>query len=94
MDIRVPVAVLAEVLRGGPTDAPVHRVLNAIAILPTQEPVGRLAGQLLGRTGGKNTVDALVAAEAVVLEADVLTGDGDDLSRLLREHPSVHVIAI
>jgi hypothetical protein len=34
---------------------------------------------LLGRTGGSNTVDALVAAETVTAAADVLTTDADDL---------------
>lgn len=94
MDVRVPVAVLAETLRGGPADAPVHRVLKAVSIFPTPEPVGRRAGALLGRTSGSNVVDALVAAEAVVLEADVLTGDPDDLARLLAGERGVSVIAV
>ena len=46
-------------------------------------PVAVLAETLLGGTGGKNTVDALVAAEAVASQADVLTGDPVDLRRLL-----------
>jgi hypothetical protein len=94
MDVRVPVAVLAETLRGGVADAPVHRVLKAVGIFPTPEPVGRLAGVMLGRTSGRNVVDALVAAEAVVLAADVLTGDPDDLSRLLAGAAGVSVIPV
>ena len=93
-DLRVPVAVLAEVLRGRATDAPVHRVLKAVSVFPTEGRVGRMAGALLGRTGGTNLVDALVAAEAVVLEADVLTGDPDDLGRLLADHPGVSVMRV
>ena len=72
LDVRIPVAVLAETLRGGPRDAPVHRVRNAVDVFPTDEQTARLAGALLGRTGGNNTVDALVAAEAVIAAADVL----------------------
>ncbi len=94
MDIRIPVAVLAETLRGGPRDAPIHRVRNAVDVFSADEQVGRLAGALLGRTGGTNTVDALVAAEAVTARADVLTGDADDLRPLLLDHPEVQVIAL
>jgi predicted nucleic acid-binding protein len=93
-DVRIPVAVLAETLRGGPRDAPVHRVRNACDVLPTHEDVGRLAGALLGRTSGTNTVDALVAAEAIVAKADVLTTDVADLRRLLARHPPVSLIEV
>jgi predicted nucleic acid-binding protein len=94
VDIRIPVAVLAETLRGGTRDAPVHRVRNAVDVFPAGERIGRLAGALLGTTGGTNTVDALVAAEAVASEADVVTGDAEDLRRLLLKHPRIRVIAL
>jgi len=94
LDVRIPVAVLAETLRGGPRDAPVHRVRNAVDVFPTDERTARLAGTLLGRTGGTNTVDALVAAEAVITAADVLTSDADDLRALLPAHPAASVIPL
>jgi predicted nucleic acid-binding protein len=94
VDIRIPVAVLAETLRGGPKDAPVHRVRNAVDVFPTDERTGRLAGSLLGAAGGANAVDALVAAEAVTARADVLTGDAGDLRVLLAMHEGVTVIAV
>lgn len=94
LDIRIPVAVLAEIMRGGPRDAPIHRVRNAVDVFPTEEPTARLAGALLGRTAGTNTVDALVAAEAVTAGADVLTSDAGDLRRLLAEYPAVRVIPV
>jgi predicted nucleic acid-binding protein len=94
LDVRIPIAVLAETLRGGPNDAPVHRVRNSVDVFPTEEPTARLAGALLGRTGGTNTVDALVAAEAVIVAADVLTSDADDLRSLLADHPNVTVVAL
>src|SRR4051812_14385082 len=81
VDVRIPVPVLAETLRGGPRDAPVHRVRNAVDVLDTTEPVARAAGALLGRAGGNNAVDALVAAAAIASGGDVLTSDVDDLSR-------------
>lgn len=94
VDIRIPVAVLAETLRGGNRDAPIHRVRNAVDVFSIDEQTGRLAGALLGRTGGTNTVDALVAAEAIIVGADVLTGDPDDLRKLLAGYPEVSVIAL
>ena len=94
LDVRIPIAVLAETLRGGPRDAPIHRVRNAVDVFPTEEPTARLAGALLGLTGGTNTVDALVAAEAVTAAADVLTSDADDLRTLLADHPRVTVIPL
>ena len=92
--MRIPTAVLAETLRGGPRDAPIHRVRDAVDVFPTDEQTARLAGALLGRTGGRNTVDALVAAEAVTVAADLLTSDPDDLRALLVDHPSVAIIPL
>jgi predicted nucleic acid-binding protein len=94
VDVRIPIAVLAETLRGGPRDAAVHRVRNAVDVFPTDEPIGRLAGVLLGAAGGASVVDALVAAEAVITGADVLTSDVQDLGGLLAGHPKVAVIAL
>jgi predicted nucleic acid-binding protein len=93
VEVRIPVAVLVET-RGGARDAPLLRVRNAVEVLPTDERTGRVAASLLGNTGGTNAVDALVAAEAVVAQADVLTGDPDDLRTLLLKHPRVRVIPL
>jgi predicted nucleic acid-binding protein len=94
VDVRIPTAVLAETLRGGPRDAPIHRVRAAVDVFPQTEEVARLAGGLLGRTRGKNTVDALVAAEAITLGADVLTSDPRDLSTLMAQNRALAVLAI
>jgi len=94
LDIRIPIVVLVETLRGGPRDAPIHRVRNAVDVFPTEEATARLAGALLGQTGGTNTVDALVTAEAVTAAADVLTGDADDLRALLGDQRGVTVIPL
>ncbi len=92
LDLRVPVVVLAETLRGSVRDAPVNRVLKSVDVLMTVEAVGRVAGRLLGRTGGENTADALVAAEAVEAGATtVLTTDPDDLATLLADQPEIAV---
>jgi hypothetical protein len=69
-------------------------VRNAVDVFPVGEPTGRLAGCLLENSGGTNTVDALVAAETILSEADVLTADPDDLRALLAKHPRVRVIPL
>lgn len=91
--VEIPVVVVAETLRGGPRDAPVHRVLNAVGSVPdARERHGRTAGRLLGTTGSTATVDALVVAQAVEAGgAQVLTGDEEDLRRLAGNHPEVWV---
>lgn len=91
--VEVPVVVVAETIRGGPKDAPVHRVLKAVGSVPeTREAHGRIAGRLLGTARSTATVDALVVAQAVEAGgAQVLTGDPDDLERLARPHPQVWV---
>jgi len=94
VDVRIPTAVLAETLRGGPRDAPIHRVRAAVDVFPQTEAIARAAGALLGRTKGKNTVDALVAAETIASGADVLTGDAGDLRALLAAHPNVSVLEV
>lgn len=95
LELRVPVVVLAETLRGGPRDAPVHRVLKAAGTDATEPATGRLAGHLLGRTGGRNTADALVAAEAAAVPGSaILTGDTEDITALLGEHPGVDVLRV
>lgn len=81
---------LTEVLRGGARDAPVHRVLSRVTVLPVTPPLGRRAGELLGATGlsgNRCSIDAVVAATALSLARPVvlLTSDPDDMSRLVEE---------
>ncbi len=95
VELRVPVIVLAETLRGGPRDAPVNRVLKSTGTASTEASAGRRAGQLLGGTGGHNTADALVAAEALAVPGSlVLTSDPDDLGPLLADSPDVTVLRV
>lgn len=91
--VEIPVVVVAETLRGGPRDAPVHRVLKAAGSVPdTRERHGRTAGRLLGTTSSTATADALVVAQAVEAGgAQVLTGDEEDLRRLAGDHPEVWI---
>lgn len=91
--IEVPVVVIAETVRGGPRDAGVNRVLNALGTIPNaRELHGRIAGALLGDAHSTATVDALVVAQAVAAgEARILTGDREDLERLAARHPRVRI---
>ncbi|MFP3939602.1 MAG: PIN domain-containing protein [Thermoanaerobaculia bacterium] len=91
--VEVPVVVVAETLRGGRRDTPVHRVLKAVGSVPdAREDHGRTAGRLLGAVRSDETIDALVVAQAVEAGgAQVLTGDPEDLERLARPHPEVWV---
>jgi len=89
--VEVPVVVVAETIRGGPRDAPVHRVLKAVGAVPeAHEAHGRTAGRLLGVARSTGTVDALVVAHALEAGgAHILTGDRENLERLSAPHPEV-----
>lgn len=81
---------LAEVLRGSPLDAGVHRVLAAVEVVPVTAALGRMAGELLGRaglTGHRHALDAVVAATALSAARPglVVTTDPSDLGRLVEE---------
>ena len=95
-EVRVPVVVLAETLRGTQRDAAVHRVLNAVSdSAPIDEAVGRRAGALLGRAARSDTVDAIVVAEAIEAGgAEILTGDAGDLTALASGERSVTIHAL
>lgn len=88
--VLVSAITLAEVLRGGPRDAPIHRVLSLITVQPVSPELGRRAGELLetaGLSGHRCAIDAVVAATALELARPVvlLTSDPDDMSRLVEE---------
>ena len=91
--VEIPVVVVAETVRGGPRDAPVHRILKAVGSIPdAREAHGRTAGRLLGIAGTVHTIDALVVAQAVESgSAQILTGDREDLERLASPHPEVWI---
>lgn len=83
-------STLTEVLRGGPRDARMHRVLGGMTVISIDKQQGRAAGELLGLTGlsgHRCALDALLAAVALAQPrpAVVLTSDADDMRRLTEE---------
>jgi predicted nucleic acid-binding protein len=90
----VPAPVISEVARSASRRAGVDRILRRLPVVDTDRAVATLAGHLLGRNrlDSGHTVDAFVAATALgASPAVVLTGDPDDLGRLVGNAPGVHV---
>jgi predicted nucleic acid-binding protein len=92
----LPTPVVAEVHRGGRTRAATDRVLKAVEVhLPTTIGTARLAGELLGRAGLADAIDAIVAAEALSgASAAILTSDADDLTALVEAAGGTGHVAI
>jgi predicted nucleic acid-binding protein len=83
-------STLAEVLRGGRSDARIHRILQRVAVVSINKEAGRKAGELLGSTGlsgHRCTVDAMLAVVALAQPrpALLLTSDPGDMARLTEE---------
>jgi predicted nucleic acid-binding protein len=83
--VEVPTPVLARVHRGGRDRARTDRALRWIEqYTPTTTDVARHAGELLGRTGHTDAIDAIVVAEALSgTPAAILTSDPDDITDLV-----------
>jgi predicted nucleic acid-binding protein len=97
----VSAITLTEVVRGGPRDAAVHRVLSRITVVPVTAAIARRGGELLGTaglSGHRCAIDAVIAATARDMERPVvlLTSDPDDMSRLVDEpeRPKTQRIAV
>ena len=79
----VPAPVVAQVSRS-PQQAQLRRFLTGCVVVPLGEGDAHDAGRLLGITRTKDVVDAVVVTLAVRKEALILTGDPDDMERLVR----------
>jgi PIN domain len=78
----VPSPVVTQVSRS-PAQVQLRRLLRGCEVVSLTERRAHSAGRLLGRTGSRDVVDAVVADMAAELRADVVTGDRADLRRLL-----------
>jgi hypothetical protein len=79
----VPAPVVAQVSRS-PAQVQLRRLLRGCEVVTLTERAAHAAGQLLGRAGTSDVVDAVMAQTAVGLRADVVTGDRADIVRLLQ----------
>jgi hypothetical protein len=94
-EIVIPPIVVAETIRGGPRDAPIHRLLRAVRVPFVGLRLARFAGALLGAAGMRDAADALVMAEALRTGPSVLlTSDPSDMIRLAGNRRSVRVVAV
>lgn len=78
----VPAPVLAQVSRS-PKQAQMRRLLRGCEVVPFDETSAHAAGRLLALTKTSDVVDAAVAHLGSKHQANVVSGDPDDIRRLL-----------
>ncbi len=79
----VPAPVVAQVSRS-PQQTQLRRYLTGCVVVPFGETEAHEAGRLLGMTKTSDVVDAVVVTTALRRQAMILTGDSEDLERLVR----------
>jgi predicted nucleic acid-binding protein len=90
----VPAPVVAQVSRS-PQQAQLRRFLTGCVVVPLVESEAHEAARLLGITRTADVVDAVVVTTALRQRATILTGDADDIERLVRaSRRQVAVVAI
>jgi len=77
----VPTPVVAQVSRS-PRQAQLRRLLRGCEVLALDESTAHAVGWLLGRSGTADVVDATVVTVAIAKQAQIVTSDRDDVSRL------------
>ena len=79
----VPAPVVAQVSRS-PQQAQLRRFLAGCVIVPLDANDAHTAGRLLAKTRTADVVDAVVVTVALRSKAVILTGDPEDIERLVR----------
>jgi predicted nucleic acid-binding protein len=79
----VPAPVVVQVSRS-PQQAQLRRFLAGCLVVPLGEKEAHEAGRLLAMTRTADVVDAVVVTVALRNKAVILTGDPDDMKRLVR----------
>ncbi len=79
----VPAPVVAQVSRSS-QQAQLRRFLAGCRVVPLGEDPAHEAGRLLAVTRTTDVVDAVVVTAALRNKAVILTGDPDDMERLVR----------
>ncbi len=99
-DVVVPAVTLAELYRGARRTRNVDAALapheRYLVIRNTDRGFARLVGALLAsvKLGSEHIADAHAAAAAVEEQGIILTGDPDDMERLVAGTPTVTVVAL
>jgi hypothetical protein len=82
MPLRTSAAVVGQTWRGGSRQANLARVLSGVAIRALDPDDGRRVGELQGRAGTSDVVDAHLGLMAESGQR-ILTSDPDDVAHLL-----------
>jgi predicted nucleic acid-binding protein len=91
--ITVPATVVAEAWRGGRRRW-LADLLGLAVVEPLTDELARRAGELLGRTGTNNTVDATVAVSAAQRGDIIVTSDPEDMQVFADDLPVVRVLGL
>lgn len=78
----VPAPVVAQASRSA-KQVQMRRLLRGCEVVPFDEAAAHIAGSLLGKTRTTDVVDASVAVLSIRYGADIVSGDSDDIRRLL-----------
>ena len=89
----IPAPALAQAWRGS-RQARLAQVVNACWVEPLDEALAKQAGELCGRAGTADVIDAAVVAIAARRGAAVVTSDPKDARRLAAMVGSVEVIKL
>ncbi len=94
LSVVVPAPVVAQVRRS-PRQMQLRRLLAGCEVVPFTEADAHATGRLLASSKTSDVVDAAVVELAIRRRADIVTGDEDDLSRLVTAAggaPRIHEI--
>ena len=81
LDPAVPAPVVAQVSRSN-KQVQLRRLLSGCEVVAFTENEARRAGAILAKSRTSDIVDAAVVVLAASLDADVVTGDADDIAAL------------
>ena len=90
----VPTVALAEAWRDGRRQARLVRLLGRCELVPLTARLAMRAGELMGRVGTSDAVDAVIACAAAERGDAVVTSDPNDFARFTANLRQLRVSAI
>jgi predicted nucleic acid-binding protein len=91
LDVRVPVAVVGQVWRGGPKQARLARLLRSVEIEGLTLELMQRVGVRIGECGHPDVIDVTVALCAEDHGQAVVTSDPDDIAAV---GPTLEIVTI